>query len=190
MALRKHFLEVRAQIASTHRREAALAAAKLLAHASVFLESTRIACYLPVRSEFDTNPLIEAIWAAKKNCFLPILAEKEERFLDFAAYHYGDPLHFNRYNILEPAKSVADISPRELDLVITPLIAFDLKGHRLGTGGGYYDKTFAFLQDGSIKKPIMMGVGFALQEAKNLPSTSLDVGLRYVLTEQKLMTCV
>lgn len=189
IALRRHYAEVRSHISSAYRNEAAHAAALLLQKMAVFLKSSHIACYLPVRGEFDANPIIEAIWAAKKTCYLPILSKEEEKFLTFAEYHDGDPLHFNRYQILEPAQTQKDVSPKALDLVITPLIAFDRGGGRLGSGGGYYDRTFAFLHHLVNHNPLLMGLGFALQEAQQLPTTDLDVCLSYVLTEKEVIVC-
>jgi 5-formyltetrahydrofolate cyclo-ligase len=106
-------------------------------------------------------------------------------FLDFASYQRDDPLHLNRYNILEPENKNI-LSPENLDLVIVPLLGFDLQGHRLGMGGGYYDRTFAFLSGKQPTKPILIGLGFADQQINSLPSDSWDVPLAGVLTEEKL----
>lgn len=133
----------------------------------------------------DSSFIIEEIWRAKKNCYLPILGPGEEKFLDFARYRPNDPLHRNRYQILEPANK-ENISPEKLDLVFTPLVGFDLQGSRLGMGGGYYDKTFEFLIKKSYHKPILIGFGYEKQLVERLPRDVWDVPIHGVLTEKQL----
>lgn len=159
----------------------------------VFKSSSHIACYLPTDDEFDTSPLIEAIWQANKNCYLPVLCNEKDKHLQFVTYQYGDSLKRNKYKILEPSNLSHKIDASALDLVITPLLAFDLHGHRLGTGGGYYDRTFAFLHESAshetrtttnTRKPLMLGLGYAAQQAENIPVEEWDVKLDGVLTER------
>ena len=73
--------------------------------------------------------------------------------------------------------------------MIAPLVAFDLQGHRLGTGGGYYDRTFAFLHELAIRKPDMMGLAYAAQQAPQIPSDPWDITLNSVVTEQSIIAC-
>lgn len=148
----------------------------------MFVNSEHVACYLPFKDEFDALPTIEAIWRAKKQCYLPVLLEKEEKFLCFVHYAYGDALRQNRYSILEPSNITKQLLPEQLDLVITPLIAFDAKGHRLGTGGGYYDRTFANLAH-QVKKPQLIGLAYKAQQADALPADPWDISLQGVITE-------
>ncbi len=186
--LRKEYRATRARIPATYREEAARQAAALLTTLPAFLSANAIACYLPTKEEFDASLVIEAIWQAKKSCYLPVLAEDGAQFLYFVHYAYGDGLRMNRYGILEPTHMANHISPEALDLTITPCVAFDRAGHRLGTGGGYYDRTFAFLQAGTITKPQMMGLAFAAQEAPEVPADPWDISLIGTLTEKGFVT--
>jgi len=139
--------------------------------------------------EFDASPIIETIWQAKKHCYLPILSENDKNPLIFSRYNSGDRLHANRYSILEPVNiSCNNILPENLDIVITPLVAFDLHGHRLGAGGGYYDRTFAFLQAHPRERPCMIGLAYASQQADSLPTDPWDIPLHFVLTEKEFIT--
>lgn len=153
---------------------------------AIFQQSQRIACYLAFKDEFDSSPIIEAIWQAKKHCYLPVLKDNNGKILDFVKYHYGDALRLNQYGIFEPVNP-SPIEPDKLDLVIAPLIAFDLHGNRLGTGGGYYDRTFAFLRENESNKPTLIGLGYAAQQAKALPSDPWDVVLQGVVTEREFI---
>lgn len=189
--LRKHFGQLRSQIKIDEREKAAIAAAKHFAEMEVFLTSSNIACYLPFRDEFNSLPLIEKIWQAQKTCYLPILTD--DNTLLFARYQYGDAFIRNRYDILEPKNIKQQIAAHNLDMVITPLVAFDLNGARLGTGGGYYDRTFAFLkvheqQKESSLKPHLVGLAYAIQEtAETLPLDPWDIKLEAIITEKSVI---
>lgn len=164
------------------RHEKAQAAAALFSSHSLFQQSQHIACYLGQPEEFDCLPLIQLIWQMQKICYLPVLSN-EERQLIFSRYQPNDALHPNRYRILEPTP-YESIAVNELDLVIVPLVAFDLSGNRLGMGGGYYDYTFAFSRGG---KPYLLGLAYAEQHALELPCDRWDVKLQGVLTEEKCL---
>ena len=202
--LRKQYRDSRKHIAATARHDAAMQAAKNLLACPIFKSSTHISCYLPAPEEFETTPIIEAIWHANKHCYLPVLNDPttyqtrltgfeylsgishDNAFcMDFVRYQDGDPLHSNKYKILEPVNTQHKIAPNQLDLVIVPLLVFDLHGHRLGMGGGYYDRTFAFLHDVMVRKPFMLGLGFAIQQTEKIPSEEWDVKLDGVLTEKE-----
>jgi 5-formyltetrahydrofolate cyclo-ligase len=176
-------------ISSTERQQAAEQAALLLGAQPLFHHSLHIACYYPLLDEFNSLPLIKAIWDANKHCYLPVVAN--EKVLRFIPYHKEDPLHKNRYGILEPIQQNAFISPTELDMVITPLLAFDFAGHRLGVGGGYYDHTFAFLQAiEDKKKPTLIGLAYEMQRWDTIPVDAWDIHLDAIVTEQAYYPCI
>lgn len=187
--IRKKFREICGKVPAVYRMEAAQVAARQLANLPFFQKSERIACYLSTKSEFDTSPIIEAIWRAKKHCYVPVLSEENEKSLHFEHYQYGDALHLNRFSILEPVNGVHKILPENLDMVIVPLISFDRHGHRLGTGGGYYDRTFAFLNAHLSKNPYMVGLAYTVQQVDSLPSDAWDIVLNGVLTEKEFIFC-
>jgi len=180
--LRKKFREIRREIPLDYRKSAEETAANILLQEEIFLRSKNIACYFSFADEFDAMPIMEMIWQAKKNCYLPVLTP--EKTLKFFSYKKDDALQKNRYSIMEPVNT-KEIQVEELDIVIVPLIAFDLAGNRLGTGGGYYDKTFSFLQNNPGTKPLLIGLGFAAQQAESLLREDWDINLDAVLTEKK-----
>lgn len=154
-----------------------------LVNTALFKHSQHIACYFAVGNEFDSAPLMKAIWDAKKNCYLPILSKTNT--LEFALYDSHTVLKSNRYCILEPDTSLY-FPLDQLDLVLMPLVAFDLQGHRLGMGGGYYDRTFQFLQDNIIPKPFMLGLAYEFQKMEHMPVDPWDISMNGVLTEEQL----
>lgn len=183
--IRKIYRDKRRHISLEEKNQAAAAALKQLCDDPVFANSKSIACYLPNQDEFDVQPMIRAIWQHQKKCFLPVLTE--ERSLQFVQYAEGDALEKNCFGIPEPSDQRRRVDAAKLDLILTPLIAFDLAGRRLGTGGGYYDRTLAFKYKKNGCKPIIVGVAFALQQADTLPSDPWDVAIDGVLTEEKLI---
>jgi len=185
-ALRRALRTIRSAIAPPQHLIASQAASKTFADSFLLDKVQHIACYYASGDEFDTLPLIETIWKAGKNCYLPVLSTQDISFLNFAEFKPDDSLVPNRYKILEPNHT--RLFPTEnLDLVFVPLLGFDLHGHRLGSGGGYYDKTFHFLLGQKKSKPLLIGLGYKLQEIAKLPHDNWDVPLDGVLTEEKLI---
>lgn len=137
---------------------------------------------MPAISEFDTQPIIDLICKANRHCYLPVI--NEEKSLYFVRYDGGDELQANQFSILEPVSRNELITPNQLDVVLMPLVAFDNYGHRLGMGGGYYDRTFNFLQNQLKRRVKMIGVAFAQQQAEKIESDPWDIKLDGVLTEK------
>lgn len=185
--LRKTLREARKKITLSRRHSAAVAAANAFVADTLFATSQHIACYLARADEFDTQPLIDAIWQAGKICYLPVVSTQSATPLVFVAYQKTDHLIVNQFHILEPNPTPEKcIAAEQLELVFVPLLAFDSQGHRLGSGGGYYDKTFAFLREKSRQKPRLIGLGYQEQKRDSLPHDAWDLELDGVLTEQGL----
>ena len=111
---------------------------------------------------------------------LPLLAGE---VLRFAPWRPGQALTSNRYGIPEPDIALADTLPAEaMALVITPLVGFDQNGGRLGMGGGWYDRSFAFRHQRRAP-PWLVGAGFDCQQLPALPAADWDVPLDAVCTD-------
>lgn len=152
---------------------------------ALFRHSRHIAFYLPMHGEADPGLLLQEALQHGIHCYLPRLHQQS---LQFFRYREGDALQANRFGIAEPvADPGSSIAPQALDLVLMPLVAFDDAGTRLGMGGGYYDRSFAFRREaGSLPKPSLIGVAYAFQETARLKRAAWDVPLDGVLTEQGL----
>jgi len=78
--------------------------------------------------------------------------------------------------------------PHALDLILLPLVAFDKSGHRLGMGGGYYDRTLAFLAHRRLwRKPHLLGTAYQFQQLETLPTQPWDIPLDGIATEQGVL---
>lgn len=180
--------QMRAQRRALSPHEAAqlseTAAGRFVRH-RLFHAARHIACYLPNDGELDLSPLIALAWNMGKSVYLPVLSHIHSDHLLFAPYRPGEPLRDNRFGIPEPVVPKRGlVSPREMDLVLTPLVAFDAEGNRLGMGGGFYDRSFAFLRRRRHwRKPRLVGVAYGFQETRQLDSQHWDVPLQGVITE-------
>lgn len=168
-----------------------LASADALAQQLRQLDALRtpglVAGYWAVRGEMPLHALF-APRPAFDYC-LPCLAD--DGTMRFARWTPGADLQPNRYGIPEPAVTPETMLPAEaLDVVLVPMLAFDRRGHRLGHGGGYYDRTFAFLRECERpSRPLLVGVAYAFQEIERLPHAAWDVPLDYVATDAELIRC-
>ncbi len=145
----------------------------------------RIAAYFPNDGEVDLSALFPILRARGRRIYLPTLMRSRLCFLPCTA---ETPLLLNRYGIPEPSVSARHkIAPQALDLVLLPLVAFDSEGNRLGMGGGYYDRSFAFLRQREYwLKPTLIGVAYDFQQVKKLAAQPWDIPLDGVITESGL----
>lgn len=150
----------------------------------LFCQARHIACYWPMTREADCRDIIKACHQNHKACYLPVIDPEHKRLMQFKLYQPQTSLVTNHLGIKEPDTSTM-IEPSHLDLVITPLVAFDAQGFRLGQGGGYYDNTFAFKQVG--QPPYLYGLALALQQIDSTQPQAWDIQLDGIATEQNLI---
>jgi 5-formyltetrahydrofolate cyclo-ligase len=172
----------RGEKSSAERQAAAANAALLFTNSDIFQQSQQIACYYPFSDEFDCLSIIQEIWRAKKNCYLPVLSLTDSGYLNFVLYNPETMLKPNRYQIPEPVHQDS-IVIEKLDLVLVPLLGFDLQGNRLGMGAGYYDRTFQT----KTAKPFLLGVAYEEQCVSHVPHDSWDVTLNGVITQKRII---
>ncbi|HOW75651.1 MAG TPA: 5-formyltetrahydrofolate cyclo-ligase [Candidatus Competibacteraceae bacterium] len=183
-ALRQQLRAQRLLLSVAEQQVAALVVAHRLMEAVEFLEASTVAGYWACRGELNPAPLLEHAWAMDKAVYLPVLAGDA---LQFAPYRPNAPLRRNRFQIPEPEVSPAEwLPPSALDLVLTPLVAFDLTGTRLGMGGGFYDRSFAFLRDParSGHRPRLIGLAYEFQRVEVLIRQPWDIPLYAAVTEK------
>lgn len=145
-----------------------------------------MAAYIDHNGEFPTSKLLDLILRHDKPLFLPVLDNGSKPQLKFIQYRQNSRLKNNRFGIPEPQYGMT-LPAQRLDLVITPLLGFDHQGNRLGMGGGYYDRTFAFLKKSrSIKRPFLLGLAFNNQQVDALDAQPWDIPLDGILTESGL----
>jgi len=137
-----------------------------------------VGLYHPINDELDTKPLAEALLKNACAIALPVIAGKSAPLV-FRAFARGDALTPGKFGVMTPLETAPEAVP---DIIVTPLLAFDRFGNRLGYGGGYYDRTLAMRrEEGPL---IAVGYGYGVQEIDALPTTPLDAPLDWIITER------
>lgn len=150
-----------------------------------FRRCRHIGLFFPVRHELDILPLMDVCRSRGKKIYLPCLHPLPFRKLYFLPFNAKGSFRINRYSIPEPDLSIHKrVSLLQLDLVVTPLLAFGAQGERLGTGGGFYDRTFAYrLKPGLLKRPRLWSIALEAQQ-QPLISNPWDIPIDGVSTEK------
>jgi len=188
-ALRRRLRDERARLGPAERMAAASGVAATLEQLPEFLVDANVAGYWAVAGEMPLHVALVSLRSRGQRYHLPLL--RPDKTLAFAPWRQGAELQPNRYGIPEPVCADADVVAADaLDLVLVPLLAFDRRGNRLGTGGGYYDRSFSFLKDAARPaQPLLVGIGYRFQEVAALPKRAWDVRLDFVATEHELIVC-
>jgi len=142
-----------------------------------------VGSFMPIGSEISTNKLNRAILDMDKKLAFPTI-EKNSETLIFKTTNTLKGFKLGKFNIPEPKDNNKEIIPQ---LFFVPCLGFDLKGYRIGYGGGFYDKTFEKLKKLNLS---FNTVGFAYDDQKQneLPIEKFDYKLDFVLTEKQLYT--
>jgi 5-formyltetrahydrofolate cyclo-ligase len=181
--LRQRIRQQRKSLTRTEAEDCAEQLAQRAARHTLILQSQHIAAYLAADGEIDPWPLLQLLWGLGKNIYLPVLVPFSNGQLWFAKFNPADKLVLNRFGIPEPEQRRL-IKPCALNLVLTPLVAFDGNGHRIGMGGGYYDRSFAFLRRRRHwRKPRLLGLAYELQRQASIKPNDWDIPLDAVATE-------
>ena len=171
---------------SKHAQQALQNFKQLLKVEPVFNRPQKIALFLPQDGELNTLETIEFLWnETKHQVYLPVLETKDEWHMAFVQYKPQSIMQNNQFGIKEPyAAATEHLSGEQLDWVFMPLVGFDNNGNRLGMGGGYYDRTFAFKLNSELQTTKLIGWAHSCQKTDTLlPSEPWDVPLDGILTE-------
>lgn len=137
--------------------------------------------YVAFRSELRTVGLIQAALGQGKVVTVPKVQRQPKGLLVCRLRSFPGTLRPGAYRILEPAEDALELWPPEaLDLVVVPGLGFDPAGHRLGYGGGYYDRFLA----GPASGAAAVGIAFEEQVLSNLPVDPLDRPMNAIVTDR------
>ncbi|WP_096086917.1 5-formyltetrahydrofolate cyclo-ligase [Agaribacterium haliotis] len=179
--LRKQVRQRRRRLSQAQQLRAAQTICRRLSSLRFFQKAKHIALYLPNDGEISALPLVHLSWRYGKHCYLPRVVGQN---MSFMRYRKGDTLQNNDFGIAEPSATSDQIDARKLDLVCMPLVAYDLSGNRLGMGGGFYDRSFAFRSQRHIRRPILVGLAHACQCVDELPTETWDQKLDYIVSDK------
>ncbi len=186
--LRQSLAERRRALAPVERIAAAQGLRRSLEQLPEYLTDTRVAGYWATHGELPLNLVIPPLATRGQQFLLPMIGKG--RRLRFAPWQSGEAVQPNRYGIPEPVAPRELLEPFQLDLVLVPLLGFDRRGHRLGYGGGYYDRSFAFLNE-QVRptEPLLVGIAYDFQQLDIVNDEPWDVALDFIATDRELIDC-
>jgi len=176
--LREQCLTRRKDIPDATMAGASRAIARHFADHPILAFAPSFAGYVAMRGEIDVFPIFEIMARFRKQTALPRM-DTRTKLLQFRGWKLGDGLDVTAMGVREPKPDTPSLMPA---IVLTPLIAFDADGFRLGYGGGWYDRTIATLRS-TDHPPLFIGVAYASQETDRLPVEPQDQPLDGILTE-------
>ncbi|MGY4534706.1 5-formyltetrahydrofolate cyclo-ligase [Pseudomonas sp. TE3786] len=184
--LRRLLRKARRALSASAQRKAAEQLYRQLAQHPFFRRARHIALYLPVDGEIDPRALMRAAQRRGKATYLPVLSAWPRSKMVFQRVRANEPLRPNRFRIAEPtANCQRQRKVWALDLVLLPLVGFDAEGGRLGMGGGFYDRSLAYLQRrNNWHKPTLLGLAHECQKVDRLALASWDVRLHATVTDK------
>jgi 5-formyltetrahydrofolate cyclo-ligase len=173
-------------VPEAERRRAARQIERLALSHRLIASGCRAGFYIPAKGELDCLPLVSrALWLGAE-CYLPVVPHHSQKKLWFTRLGEGPHWAVNRFGIPEFGHRHDKFRAAWLDVLFMPLLGFDLRGYRMGMGGGYYDASLAFLaRRRSWRRPRLIGLAFEAQKVERLPEDPWDVPLDGVVTEQR-----
>lgn len=187
-SIRKHIKQAVLNLTTDQKTTAAQGLTDL----TLFWEKTNIrnwnnfACYWTTKCEIHTIGLINNLLTKNKNCYLPYI-NNTNTTLSFLQYDLNTKLIKNQFDILEPEFDInKTINIKNIELIFMPIVAFDSLGHRIGSGGGWYDRTLAEHKNSNSNYPILIGLAYSIQQIENFTPDDWDVDLDIIITEQKI----
>ena len=164
--IRQKLLAMRSACPKEERtRQSADIARQVLAHPAYHSCGTLFS-YVPFRQEVDTWPVMRTALAEGKTVAVPKVEGREMTFYRITGEADLAP---GSFGILEPKESCPAIWPAAGDVMLLPGAAFDREGHRIGYGGGYYDR---YLEQYPV--PVKLGICFAFQLVDAIPAETFD----------------
>ncbi len=183
-SIRQQTRQRRRALSPEQQADYAQRAARLMLSWGAVQQADTVAAFLSFDGELDTQPLIEGLWQAGKQVYLPVIHPLSPGHLLFLHYAPETLLVTNRFNIREPKLDVRRILPLpQLDVLVTPLVAFDSAGQRLGMGGGFYDRTLSRWKEHGLQP---VGYAHNCQQVDILPVEHWDIPLPAIVTPDKI----
>ncbi len=175
--LRRHLTGVRQAISDQERARLSARITAAFTRSADYRRARTVALFIGFGSEVATGAIVRHAWAAGKNVLIPITADGFHKPF-FAHFRKGDLLKKTSFGPLELFRQGRPFDMKKVDLVVVPGLGFDDTGHRLGYGGGVYDRLL-------VKTPRAHHVGlfFSCQRVHAVPRAGHDRALTAIVTE-------
>ncbi len=189
--LRRQLRQWRIGLGPVARQHASLAINFRLSRLPSFRRARHVAAYVGNKGEIDPMPLLHLAHLMGKACYLPSLHPFLPGRLWFMRWTPGMPMVPNRFGIPEPlCDSARRRGAQWMDLILMPLLGFDRHCHRLGMGGGFYDRTLSFARTRrQSRRPVLIGLAHDAQRCEDLPVAPWDVSPHMIVTPTVCVAC-
>ncbi len=134
--------------------------------------------YLHIRSEVQTDRLLETLLNAGKQVSAPVMDTEQRTLLPRQIHEHKTDIVRHPYGVMEPNRNCPLVPLESLQLVIVPGIAFDRNGYRLGYGKGFYDRFLA-----EVPHAAAIGLAYQCQLVENTFPQSWDIPVQQIFTE-------
>lgn len=188
-ALRKELRSARRALTPSQQHTASRKLFRQLAQHPLFIRSRHIAFYLANDGEIDPALLFRHARRLGKVCYLPVVSGWPRNSMKFQRIGKHQQWTRNRFGIAEPrARANSQTPPWRLDMVLMPLVGYDRQGNRLGMGGGFYDRTFAYLRRRHTWfAPSLIGLAHECQKMATLPVEPWDIPLDGIVSDAECL---
>ena len=166
---------------SAHAERSARACANAIALPE-FTTARNVAAYVAMRKELDPRAVLDRAAALGKVVLLPRI---EDTGLAFCVHRAGDELVPNGWGVLEPAETAERVAIADIDFMLVPALAVDLRGFRIGYGKGFYDRVIAQLTTGQA-----IGFTYEFQLLAEVPNQAHDRRVHWIVTDQRAVHAV
>ncbi len=151
-----------------------------------FQQASSVMFYLSFRNEVYTPLMIRRAMLAGKRVAVPVVRRDEGQLLISELHDMDNELHQAGFGILEPKPQfIRPLSLQQVEAVVLPGVAFDERGHRLGYGGGHYDKLLQL-----VNEQLLLGLAYEFQIVSSLPQLTHDVRVHNLVTEERVIHCL
>jgi 5-formyltetrahydrofolate cyclo-ligase len=180
--IRSEFRKKRQTLSAQQQSTAAHKVLTTCLTSTTLAQAKTIACYIANDGEINPETIIEFCWQHQKRVLLPVLHPFSKGHLLFVEYSPDTAMRVNCYGIEEPIVTSKNLCPlTKIDLIFTPLVAFDIQGNRLGMGGGYYDRTLTPIAR-DVLQTQLIGLAHSCQQTNRLLTDSWDIPLDGIAT--------
>ncbi len=177
-ALRREMLVRRDAMPERDRAERSGRIAERLLELPELASARTVMAFSSFGSEVDTGPILEGLVARGVRLALPRISAGE---IEAVGYRPGAAVTIAAFGALEPTAGSV-LADAQLDAVVTPGVAFDLRGFRVGYGGGYYDRLFPRTRPDAFR----VAIGFAIQVVEAVPRGPADLPVDALVTEERV----
>ena len=184
VALRQEIKSRLTEMTSKERVAASKAICRLIVDSQPFHDAAVVMVYLPLPHEVDTTPLILYAWQQGKTVAVPKVSWQQRHMIPVELTSLETDFHTDKMGLRTPTNGTP-VPFEDIDLVVTPGLAFDTSGNRLGRGGGYYDRFFA----GHDISAARWAVAFSTQLYPAVPHEDTDQRVDAIVTENEIINC-